>query len=41
MAHRVREDGSLRDTVVPSGTATERPDVRERLAARLGRPALA
>jgi RimJ/RimL family protein N-acetyltransferase len=40
-AHRVRKDGSLRDTVVLSVTATEWPDVRERLTARLGRTAAA
>ncbi|MCP2164619.1 Protein N-acetyltransferase, RimJ/RimL family [Goodfellowiella coeruleoviolacea] len=37
-AHRIRRDGSLRDTVVYSVIAAEWPSVRERLEARL-RPA--
>jgi RimJ/RimL family protein N-acetyltransferase len=35
-AHRVRPDGTLRDTVCYSVTAPEWPSVRDRLAARLG-----
>ncbi len=36
-AHRVRKDGSLRDTVVYAVTITEWPDVRDRLTSRLNR----
>ncbi|QFU85687.1 GNAT family N-acetyltransferase [Amycolatopsis sp. YIM 10] len=35
-AHRVRKDGSIRDTVLYSVTKTEWPFVRDSLAARLG-----
>jgi RimJ/RimL family protein N-acetyltransferase len=36
-AHRIRPDGTLRDTVVYSVTAAEWPDVAERLVTRLAR----
>jgi RimJ/RimL family protein N-acetyltransferase len=38
-AHRIRPDGTLRDTVVYSVTAPEWPAVRDGLAQRLSRPA--